>query len=475
MAYNHKAGASRQSGTAKKRRRRTRRIFSIKNILLSVLSFIIIFSFFIIAYIYKLMAQNEQTIIPIVESHTISEGMLDHMSDPNEDEEESNSATSASSVKVQTYWGNGRVKVFVDPRFPIIRVEQKDPDVENFLIFGIDSRSADEQKARTDSMIIVTLDKKYNTIKLTSILRDTKVKIPGRTIPSKINAAYAFGGVGLMVNTINENFGLDIQRFAMVDMWSAESVIDAMGGISLNVTPDEVEYVNDGIRETNRLFSKSSERSPYISESGLLLLNGRQTVAYGRIRKIGSDLGRTARQRKVLTEMVRQFKASALSRKMSVLDLIVRSFESNVNKNDMVFLAVDVFSLMKNITQYRLPSDGMYTTNTDNWQITIDYEKQLPALHGYIWGPSDMDAISLPEESPEPDSSISDSSLNDSLFDSSADISRDSSDISTDESCISCSGEPLPTVSQAMESEVTSEMAQPTLTPEPYPTGQVSG
>ena len=235
---------------------------------------------------------------------------------------------------VPVYWEQpSRVKVYVDERFPILKVERIDPDIENYLLFGIDSRSSYEERARADSIMIVSVDNRNKCIKLTSILRDTQVDIPGRTSPGKINSAYVFGGIGLFINTINENFCLDIQRFAMVDMWSAEKVIDAMGGLFLRIEENEVEQLNMNLNLTNRIFSKIEKPVSHIKTAGLVLLNGRQAVAYGRIRKIGSDILRTERQRRILTELIKQFKSTSLSSKMAVVDELVRSFETNTPKN----------------------------------------------------------------------------------------------------------------------------------------------
>jgi polyisoprenyl-teichoic acid--peptidoglycan teichoic acid transferase len=408
--------------------RKSGRRLNIRMIVLGFVSVTLLFSFSVAAYVYNLLNQNLQTKIPIVDDHVVGDGILDHLSDPEEVDNTVNSAV--VSPAPAPVWGSGRVKVHVDPDFPIVRVDQKDPNVENFLVFGVDSRSAWEQKARTDSLIIITLDKNYNTIKMTSILRDTQVKIPGRTEPGKINSAYVFGGVGLLINTINQNFDLDIQKFAMVDMWSAEKIIDAMGGVSIDVRRDEVEYVNEGVRFTNILFSKNSEPSSYLTDPGLILLNGRQTIAYGRIRKIGSDIGRTARQRKVLSELLRQFKVAPLSNKLATMEEISRSFESSVAKDEMFFLAVDAFSLIKSVAQYRIPSDGMFQTNTSNWQIMLDFDQQIPALHDFIWGPVDTGAVSLPEETPESLDESADSSTDDRSLDSSISHGSSESDAS---------------------------------------------
>ncbi len=425
--YQSPAVRSHAKARSNKRKKNT---FNLRSIAFGFIAVALVFAAAVVSYITSLIFKNEKVLVPIVESRTFSEGILDDRSDPDDDAADGALSGQEQSKPVQAYWGTGRVRVYVDPLFPIIREEQKDPDVENILVFGVDSRYAGQKASRSDSMMIVTLDRSSQTLKFTSILRDTKVKIPGRTEPAKLNAAYVFGGVGLLINTINENFDLDIQKFAMVDMWSAEKIIDAMGGISLTVRSDEVSYVNDGVRETNTIFSRNSEPSPFLEKGGLQLLNGRQAVAYGRIRKIGSDLGRTSRQRRILTELAKQFKAASLSAKMATLDELSQSFESNIDKTDMISMAIDVFASIGKITQYRVPADGMYTTNTANWQISIDFSLQIPALHEFLWGADSGEIISLPEEASGPDSSLTGSDPSPPA-DSGPEISPDPSETSS--------------------------------------------
>lgn len=380
---------------------------------MSFISIVLIFGLGISAYFYRLLSLSEHTNIPIVNSLAISEGILDDVSDPNDGDNSNGSASGTGSGSGPVaLWGVGRVRVYVDPRFPIEKVEPKSTDVENYLIFGVDARSAYEKQSRTDSLLIATVDKKNNSIKLTSIMRDTQVKIPGRTNPAKINAAYVFGGIGLLINTINQNFNLDIQKFAMVDMWSAENVINAMGGVNINVTSGEVKYINQEVTTANKMFKNISSTSPLLTRSGNLLLNGRQAVSYGRIRKIGNDQGRTLRQRTIMSQAIMKFKSSTVSRKLSVFEELSKSFESNISKSDMMLLAFDILSSMKNLKQYRVPADNMYTTNTTNWNIIINFEAQNPALHNFIWGDVGGNPILLPSDAPTvtPTESLPDSS-----------------------------------------------------------------
>ncbi|MHB1484787.1 MAG: LCP family protein [Saccharofermentanales bacterium] len=435
-----------------------KRFFKVKYAIISFISLILIFALGISIYIWQLLDKPIQTIIPIVSGRDVSEGILDDLDeiDDNSDAAISNGSKNGNGANYVTSWGNGRVKLFVDPDFPIFMVPQKDPNVENILLIGIDARSASERQSRTDSILVVSIDKNNRSIKLTSFMRDTQVKIPGRSNPTKINSAYAYGGIGLLINTLNSNFDLDIQKFAMVDMLSSENIINAAGGVTIDVNKNEIRYINGGVSETNRLFKKFSKASPLITKSGLSLLDGRQAVAYGRIRYIGNDQERTLRQRTVLSALIISFKASPISRKMTVFNESFRSFETNMSKNEMLFLAFDALLSMKNIYQYRVPENGMFTTNSTNYQIIIDFSKQNPALHDFIWGNVPKNTITMPEELPDPSPEVSESL--------SSSVNRDMSPPPTEE--ITPDVTPIPSIS----------ITPTTITPEisPYITPEIS-
>lgn len=421
-----------------------KRTHKIKTLLIGLMSVVLICTITLSVFVWKMLSKTNQTIIPIVTGGGVSEGFLDGMADIDDDNTNSSATNNAGGAAVIEKWGNGRVKVYVDPNFPITMVPQKDPNVENILIIGLDSRTASDRQARTDSIILVSVDKTNKAIKLTSFMRDTQVKIPGRTAPNKINAAYAFGGIGLLINTMNLNFDLDIQKFAMVDFLSAENIINAAGGVTINVTKGEVVEINANMEFTNTIFTKFSTPSENLTKSGSQLLDGRQAVSYGRIRHIGNDQGRTLRQRTVLSALIVSFKAAPVSRKMAVFDTVFQSFETSLSKSEMVFFAFDALSAIKNIQQYRVPEDGMYTTNKSNYQLVTDFDKQNPALYNFIWGNTGNNSTSLPDEIPDPTTeptTISDSSLESGDWDSSStsipDSSSDSSSSSNSTSDIS--------------------------------------
>ncbi len=185
-------------------------------------------------------------------------------------------------------FGRNENVISVYGKTPIYKVPKKDPDIENILILGTDSRDVTRERGRSDSIIIMSYNRRTGSIKMTSILRDSLVPIENRGW-NRINAAYSFDGVGLAINTINEIFDLDIQRFVVVDFNGVTDFIDKIGGLTINLTKKEAEY----------LLNKSGGKG-YQYHEGANFMNGDRCLSYMRIRKIDSDFYRAGRQRKVI-------------------------------------------------------------------------------------------------------------------------------------------------------------------------------
>ncbi len=279
----------------------------------------------------------------------------------------------------------GVISVYAPEGFPIQRKAQKDPNVLNILIFGIDATRTDAITGNSDAMIVMSLNKYTNSIKLTSLLRDTEVVIPGyEGQQTKLNSAYARGGVGLMINTINQNFDLDIQSFMMFDFWSASAIIDQVGGIKIPVTDEEVKHVNNGVAQFNRL-SGIDPADGQITSGGEQLLNGKQAIAWARIRAIGFDYARTSRQRFVIQAMLERFGSQDIFTKMSTASKVLESIETNLTRFSMVGVGTKYMDTLNKIEQFRVPEDGFFTTNTNNWNMIVDWDQQIPRLHDFIY------------------------------------------------------------------------------------------
>jgi LCP family protein required for cell wall assembly len=259
--------------------------------------------------------------------------------------------------------------------------------VINILLFGLDSRE-ENQVSRSDTIMIATIDKKNQAIKLTSLMRDMYVSIPGRR-NNRINAAYVFGGPALAMKTVNTNFDLDIRYYITVDFFGLEKIIDQVGGITIDVKSQEIRHVNSCITELNNL-NKDTNPSPLLTTAGPQTLNGRQAVAYSRVRKVGNaDFERTERQRKVLTELFK--KASTISplEVPGLVSAVLPNVETNLPKMEILSLGTAVLGFKnKNIMQYRIPVDGAFKhQRIDGMAVLVpDLEKNKTLLHNFLYG-----------------------------------------------------------------------------------------
>lgn len=324
------------------------------------------------SYLYKVLGGFIFVNTPFVSAddyETIDIGALD-------DVEISDGDTTSS-------WADGgHTRVYVNEDFPIKKVAQKDKDVENILVFGVDSRGSDDYKCRADAIMIVSLDKNTNCVKLISLMRDTGVTIEGRSSTDKLTHSYAYGGVGLLINTINDNFGLDIQRFVMLDFNSSANIIDLVGGVTIDVQAGEVKYANHSINEQNMLLNSNTE---LLSHAGAQSLNGIQAIAWSRIRYLDSDFVRSSRQRVLATALMQKVANMGRLDQMALLEDSAGMFETNMTSVDLMRVGLDAVDLLGTMKEYRVPVDGMYTVQSNPWMMLVDWERQLDELHAFIW------------------------------------------------------------------------------------------
>ena len=296
---------------------------------------------------------------------------------------------STTGGDVTSSWSNGgHTRLYYDPSHPIIAVKQKDPDIENILVFGIDARGTDDYTCRTDCMMILSINSREHSLKIISLMRDTAVYIGDTqetlgTRLNKLNSAYHYGGVGEMINTINVTFDLDIQRFVMFDFGSAADMIDLVGGVEIDVKPEEVSYLNQSLDESYVLDGNSS---PHVTKGGVQILDGHQAVAWSRIRYLDSDFVRASRQRTVATALMTKVNDMSYGRKLQLLNDSAGVFETNMNTADIMRVALCCFDCLDNREEYRFPEDGTYTVQNDPWMMLVDFDEQKRRINDYIWG-----------------------------------------------------------------------------------------
>ena len=218
--------------------------------------------------------------------------------------------------------------------------ENKNGEIVNIALYGIDA--AEGETGRSDSIMILTLDNVHNRIKLTSVMRDSYVDIAGHGM-DKINHAYAFGGPELAIRTLNENFGLNITDFMSVNFTSMPEIIDMLGGVSIDITDEEI----------------ATGQIPGLYQSGTQLLTGEQALAYSRIRYAsGNDFKRTERQRTVLNALVVKMIQQPVTSYPGLISDLAPYITTSLSNQEMLDMTTKYGALAKQgIKQNRFPQD----------------------------------------------------------------------------------------------------------------------
>ena len=271
-------------------------------------------------------------------------------------------------------FGNSPNAIPVYGGVPIYKVEQKDPNITNILLIGTDSRDVTMDRGRSDTMLVMSYNKSSGELKMVSFMRDSLVPIEGCDW-NKLNSAYAFGGVGLCINTINQLFDLDVQKFVVIDMNGTEDFIDRIGGLDLYVTQTQADFYNKWYRLN-------------VTE-GMNHLNGEKTMIHLRHRLTDSDFGRTKRQRAVISEIIKKVTGSSMK---EVLDLV--DFTSNIVKTniDMVSMTELVTQVVTNKDKLSLDaqtvpfSDAYGSAWYNGMQVlSFDIERAAARLNDYLY------------------------------------------------------------------------------------------
>ena len=224
---------------------------------------------------------------------------------------------------------------------------EKGDHIINILLIGQDRRPG-ETRARSDSMILCTIDTQEKTLVMTSFLRDLYVDIPdwnGRTYQdNRLNACYAFGGMGMLDLALEKNFGIQVDHNLEVDFSGFEKIINIFGGVTINLTRAEANYMGGGLKE------------------GTNFLNPEQALAYSRIRYLDSDFGRTNRQRNVLTALFNSMKNMNSDQLSQLINNILPMITTDMTNADITGYMVKLIPILPEleITTQHIPASGTY-------------------------------------------------------------------------------------------------------------------
>jgi len=264
----------------------------------------------------------------------------------------------------------------------------------NILLLGSDTRNI-KKVSRTDTIMIASINTNDGRIKLTSIMRDTVVPIPGHG-NRKINSASYYGGPELTVKVVNECFKMNIKEYVLVNFGSFKEIVDILGGVRLNITKKEMEQINAGLAEQGRLLGLDRDKwaageydlKTYGNDTEL---NGLQTLAYARIRHIDSDYQRTERQRLVIDAAIKKFRNSVSVKQLMQLATSMWGYvDTNVDMLSAVGLATTVLkSGIGKISTNLLPVSNTYKSETrkenGNALYDVDFAANAASLYKFIY------------------------------------------------------------------------------------------
>lgn len=258
-----------------------------------------------------------------------------------------------------------------------------DSSVTNIALFGVDADN--DGTRRADCIMVLSVDSADGEVKVTSLMRDSKVEIDGHG-EGKLNHAYSYGGPALAIRTINQNFDLNIEHYAQVDFSQMANLIGALGGVVIDVKEKELKELNKFIGEYCR--AAKAEECP-VEQAGVQTLNGIQAMSYGRIRKggTGDDWGRVERQAIVLEAMFQRVQGMSLPEIVELAPKMLKYVTSDLSMFEITKLAIGLLRHgMPEIDHARIPADGTWDYGGKNKQyIVFNLEKAANRLNDYIY------------------------------------------------------------------------------------------
>ncbi len=257
-------------------------------------------------------------------------------------------------------------------------------DTRSILLVGTDSRDLTQERGRSDSMILLTINTRTQELYLTSLMRDSYVNIPGYGM-NKLNAAYSFGGADLLLDTVEQNFNVRIDDYLCVSFAGFAGVIDAFGGVELTLSDAEAQAVNVILQSEVNALMGDDTMADLLNGGGTYVLNGKQALAYARIRYVGNaDFERTSRQREVMEKLLEKAKTHAVTAIPELISSAMPHLTTNMSTAELYVLSLRVPLLIGyDLQQQQIPADGTWSgiTMPDGQQaLQVNFEANQDIL-----------------------------------------------------------------------------------------------
>ena len=281
------------------------------------------------------------------------------------------------------------------------KADNSDADVTNILLIGVDNNSPDsmQRQGNADGLVILSINRTTRQVVLTSLMRDIYVAVP-KQFNTKLTLSYHYGGIPMLINTIEANFGVTIDNYALVNYIDVVNIVDAFGGVEVDLREDEIFAMESKIKNVNELMGlESSANAIDQSQAGVMTLNGVQTAAYLRIRMAGhGDYERTERARRVITKLVKKVRGMNFAELSEVADVVLPCITTDLTQGEIFTLLVNLPKYMKyDLVSSRIPVEGSsYSVNMNGYFLIIDYDVNREYLFNSIYN-----GIQLPAENPD--------------------------------------------------------------------------
>lgn len=259
--------------------------------------------------------------------------------------------------------------------------------ISHVLLVGVDSRSTDIT-TRSDAVMLLTLDTVHNNVKLTSFVRDAYVNIPGIGY-EKLTHAYAYGGAPLLLQTVENNFHLEVDKYIVIDFKSFIKLVDLLGGVEASLEQVDLREFNRVAEENYRKFYENNDTAfNRIDSPGIYTLNGYQTLAYVRMRKTDSVFAREERQRKVVESVFKKVAHMPFTSYSKLFKEVLPYITTNMNPVDLVKLGFTALQIgTDDVRQLEFPSPDESIGGTlpgKGWVLQWDEEAGREALHAFL-------------------------------------------------------------------------------------------
>ena len=256
----------------------------------------------------------------------------------------------------------------------------------DILLIGVDNRDSSKFSGRSDVMMYLRVNTDKGTIKLVSFMRDTLVEIDGHG-KNKLNTAYGFGSIELAKRTYYQSFGLKPDYYMVVNFFGMEDILDALGGVDIEIESNELKSMNKSIKEVNEL--DPDGQASRLEDAGEQHLNGRQAVAYMRVRHPGGDAGRIKRQQTVLNALFSEMKNVSAGEIPGLINAMTKYVRTDMPLGTIMDLATAVKGMnsSKDLDTFRYPED--YSNGNYNSMSVVqpkDFDTEFKKLSDFLAG-----------------------------------------------------------------------------------------